>query len=111
MKNYQTERLIVITRSDLKPGYQIAQSNHGVSQFLIDYPTLAKKWNNHYLISLSVKTEDKLKILLSKLYDIGIPISYFCEPDLKGALTSISFLETEETKVLTSKLPLSLINY
>jgi hypothetical protein len=95
----------------LKPGYQIAQSNHGVSQFLIDYPTLAKKWNNHYLISLAVKTEDKLKILLSKLYDMDIPVSYFCEPDLNGVLTSISFLETDKTKDLTNKLPLSLINY
>jgi len=95
----------------LKPGYQNAQSNHGVSQFLIDYPILAKKWNNHYLISLSVKTENKLKILLSKLYAIGVPISYFCEPDLNGELTSISFLESEKTKVLTSKLPLLLNNY
>ena len=94
----------------MKPGYQIAQSNHGVSQFILDHHELAKQWNNNYLISLSVETEQKLQILLTKLIDIGIPVSYFTEPDIGDELTSICFLETDRTFRLTSHIPLSLNN-
>lgn len=41
---------------------------------------------------------------------MGIPISYFTEPDINDELTSICFIETDETKRLTSSLPLSLKN-
>jgi len=38
----------------------------------------------------------------------NIPVSYFTEPDMNDELTSISFLETSETKGIVSSLPLSL---
>ena len=108
MKNYQISRLIVITRNDIKPGYQIAQSGHAISQFFLDHPELASKWNNNYLISLSVPSEQKLIHLLDKLQKQNVPVSYFTEPDIGNELTSICFLETEETKKYTTHLPLSL---
>lgn len=108
MKNYQISRLIVITRDDINPGYQIAQSGHGIAQFYLDQPELARKWNNNYLISLSVPSEQKLTHLLEKLQKRNVPVSYFTEPDIGNELTSICFLETEETKKYTSHLPLSL---
>ena len=104
----QNQRLIVITRNDLNPGYQIAQSGHAISQFHLDYPDLSKMWNNNYLISLSVDSERRLKILLNRLLDMGIPVSYFCEPDINDELTSICFLESDKTNKLTSSLRLSL---
>lgn len=110
MKNFQTNRLIVITRNDLNPGYQIAQTGHGIAQFLLENPELGKLWNNQYLISLSVKTKYNLENLLTKLNDIGIPLSYFTEPDLNDELTSICFIETDETKKFTNNLQLTLKN-
>ena len=108
-KLFQIEkRLIVVTREDLKPGYQIAQSGHAISQFILEHHDLAKEWNNNYLISLSVSSEQKLENLLRKLIDIGHRVSYFLEPDINNELTSICFIETESTKKLTSHLPLSL---
>lgn len=100
----------MITREDLKPGHQLAQTGHGIAQFLLEYPELGKLWNNHYLISLSVNSKDKLENLLTKLNDIDIPISYFTEPDFDNELTSICFLETEDTKKFTNKLKLTFKN-
>ena len=105
---HQVQRLIVITRSDLKPGLQIAQSGHAISQFLLDYPDLGKKWNNNYFISLSVNSEHKLQKILSQLFDMGISVSYFTEPDINDELTSVCFLESDKTKRITSKLRVSL---
>lgn len=92
----------------MDPGYQMAQSGHGISQFLIEHPDLARKWNNNFLISLSISSEKKLEVLLTKLCDMGIPVSYFTEPDIDDQLTSIAFIETEKTVRLTSSLPKSL---
>lgn len=104
----QVQRLIIITRSDLSPGLQISQSGHSIAQFHLDHPDLASKWNNNYLISLSVNSEKKLESVLNKLLGMGIPISYFCEPDINDELTSICFLESDKTNKVTNKLRLSL---
>ena len=88
----------------------MSQMGHSISQFILDYYELSKQWNNNYLISLSVESEFKLQKLLTKLVDIGIPLSYFTEPDIGDELTSICFLETDQTIKLTSHIPLSLSN-
>lgn len=107
---HQVSKLIVVTRGDIEPGYQMAQSGHAISQFFLDHYDLARRWNNNFLISLSVPNEEKLSKLLSKLQDKDISVSYFTEPDIGNQLTSISFLETDVTRKLTSHLPLSLKN-
>lgn len=103
--------MIVVTRRDLNPGYQIAQSGHAISQFILENPDLSKRWNNNFLISLSIDSKEKLQKLLYRIEELGIPVSYFIEPDIGNQLTSICFLETEETRKLTSSLPLSLKEY
>lgn len=70
-----------------------------------------KEWNNSYLISLSIQSEEKLAQFIGKLQEKEIPFSYFLEPDIGNELTSICFLETPETRRLTSSLPLSLKQY
>ena len=89
----------------------MAQSKHGLSQFFLDYPESAREWNNGYLISLSIDSEQKLQHLLIKLQDLDIPVSYFTEPDFGDQLTSICFIETDKTYRLTSSLPNSLKEY
>jgi hypothetical protein len=95
-----------VTRGDLPLGAQAAQTGHAIAQFFLDHPDDAKKWNNNYLISLSINSERDLQNLLIKLYMEGIPVSEFYEPDLGNQLTSISFIETKETKKFTNKLSL-----
>lgn len=110
MKQHQIHRLITITRNDIPAGYQIAQSGHAVAQYFLDYPDLAKQWNNNYFISLSIDTEQKLQKLLFDLIECGISVSAFYEPDIENQLTSICFGETDQTKKYTHKLKLSLKN-
>lgn len=110
MKNYQVSRLITVTRNDISHGYQIAQSGHSIAQFFLDYPELAKKWNNNYYISLSIDSEEKLQKLLLDLTKCDISVSSFHEPDIENELTSICFIENDEARKLTHKLKLSLKN-
>lgn len=110
MKNYQVSRLITVTRNDISPGYQIAQSGHAIAQFFLDHPELAKKWNNNYYISLSIDSKEKLQKLLLDLTKCDIFVSAFYEPDIENELTSICFIENNETRKLTHKLKLSLKN-
>ncbi len=106
----QISKLYVVTRGDLNPGYQIAQSGHAISQFFLDHTEKARQWNNNYLISLSIDNEEKLTNLLNKLKDNGISVSYFQEPDIDYQLTSIAFEATDKSSKLVSSLPLSLKN-
>lgn len=107
----QITRLITIVRDDINPGYQLAQSLHAISQFSLEHSDLFKQWNNSYIVSLSIPSEEKLSILADKLTRMGIPMSYFTEPDIQDQLTAISFIETDKTKKLTSHLPLALSKY
>lgn len=100
--------MIVVTRKDIKPGLQMSQSGHAISQFILEHTELSKQWNNNFLISLSIDSEEKLQQLLFKIQNSKTAVSYFIEPDIGNQLTSICFLETWETKKLTSSLPLSL---
>jgi D-serine deaminase-like pyridoxal phosphate-dependent protein len=74
----------------------------------LEHPDMAKRWNNNYLISLSIDSEQSLHHLLEKLKDTGVSVSYFLEPDIGNEMTSLCFLEIPETKKLTNKLKLSL---
>ena len=107
----QINKLIVVTRKDLNPGYQIAQAGHAIAQFVLDHPEQANQWNNNYLICLSVENENQLNNLSVKIQAEGIPMSYFLEPDIGNQLTAISFIGTEKAGKLTSSLPLALKSY
>ena len=103
-------KLIVVTRNDLKPGYQIAQTGHSIAQFMLDHPERARQWNNNFLICLSVDNEEKLGNLLVKLRERGVHVSAFYEPDIDDQLTGIAFAGCEKSAKLTSSLPLALKN-
>ncbi len=108
MKQHQVERLITITRNDISSGYQIAQSGHAIAQFFLEHPELSKQWNNNYLISLSIDSEQSLYNLLEQIENTGTPVSYFREPDIGHELTSLCFIQNDKTKKITHKLKLSL---
>lgn len=99
-----------MTRKDLSPGYQIAQSGHALAQFMLDHPEQASQWNNNYLICLAAENEEHLKKIMTKLYANGIVTSHFLEPDIGFELTAIAFEGTEKAGKITSSLPLALKN-
>ena len=107
----QINKLIVVTRKDLNPGYQIAQAGHALAQFMLEHPEQANQWNNNYLICLSVEDENQLNNLSEKVQAHGIPMSYFLEPDIGNELTAIAFEGTEKASKLTSSIPLALKSY
>lgn len=104
------QKLIIITRRDLHPGYQAVQSTHAGIGFQHEYPEIAKQWYNqsNYLVQLSVENEERLFLCLEKFKYYGLKTYEFREPDIGNQLTAIAVEPSEKTRKLTSKLPLAL---
>lgn len=103
------ERLYVVTRSDLAPGAQLAQSCHAVSAFAAAFPDEHKAWHEHgqNLVVVAVTDEQKLGGLLDSIEDVlDIECAAFFEPDFGNALTA--FAVSGEASKLLSSLPLAL---
>lgn len=98
---------MVITRQDISPGLQTAQSIHAVAGYALDYPKKFKKWDNGYVIVLAVENETELINFANCMEDGSITHFMFHEHDLNYEPTAIAFLEKECTKELTKDLPLA----
>jgi len=107
------DKLYVITRRDIAPGYQAVQSIHAAQQFAVEHPTLNAKWReeSNYLGLLSVKDEAALKKLAGRASKAGIAVSVFCEPDVNWAITAIVLEACLTSKRLCKTLPLALKEY
>lgn len=103
-----TEKLRIITRSDLPLSYQAVQSGHAGIQFQYEHPELAKNWytNSNYLIFLSVKNEDELNRLIKKAKLKNIKLSIFKEPDIGNQITAITLEPCQDSKKITSNIKL-----
>lgn len=112
-KMKQIEKLYVVTRQDIEPGYQVAQTVHSAVQFQHEHPEIAKDWhdNSKYVICLSTKDENSLKELIKKADNKNIKYSVFLEPDIDNQMTSVAFEPTDATRRLTSSLPKMFKNY
>lgn len=104
------DKLYIVTRSDLEPGYQIAQSCHALRQFAHEHPELDREWfeRSNYIACLSVGSEAELDALLMKAIDRQIPHSIFREPDIDDQMTAIAFAPGEATRKLCSSCSLAL---
>jgi len=79
---------------------------HALIQFQHDYPEISKKWmEDPYLALLSVKNEQELRILISKLEKSKIKFSVFREPDINNQITAICIEPSEASRRATSSLP------
>lgn len=105
-------KLVVVTRQDLKSGYQLVQSGHAIAEFGYTFPELFNNWvdTSNYLIILSTPDEFHLKHLYKKLKWRGANVVAFTEPDIGDQLTSICFYGTPEMRKITNKLKLALLN-
>ena len=101
------DSIITITRRDISPGYQLAQSVHSIAQFAHSHTSTFTKWITGYsnLISLSVDNE----VELMAVYDsIEAERVLFKEPDLNNEVTAICIFGTTKIRKLLSSLPLAL---
>lgn len=96
MKSEETikmgDKVFLVTRRDIAPGYQGVQSCHAMRQFTADHPDLDREWHvmSNYLAWLSVENEVELMKLITKAADAGFRWSAFREPDIGGQITAIA---------------------
>lgn len=102
----QIYKFIVVTRQDLTPGYQATQATHAALLFAQEFPQIYEKWSKDpYLALLSVKNEQELHNLISKLEKSKIKFSVFREPDINNQVTAICIEPSEASRKATSSLP------
>lgn len=101
---------MVVTRQDLTPGQQLAQTNHASIEFILKHREIAESWHSisNYITVLAVKDQDELKMLIKKCLDAQLELTIFREPDLNNDITSICIEPSDTTQRLTSHIPLAL---
>ncbi len=102
------DKVFLVTRRDIEPGYQAVQSCHAMRQFTADHPDVDLEWfqNSNYLALLSVANEVELMRLITKASDANLKWSAFREPDVGGEITAIAL--EPSAKDLVKGLPLAL---
>lgn len=105
------DKLYVITRQDIDPGYQDMQSMHGAIQFSQEHKEIHNVWfkqPNYLLAWLSAKDEGELFEILSKASQLGIKFSIWREPDVENEVTAIALEPGEKTAKLCKGLSFAL---
>ena len=107
------DKLYLVTRRDIAPGYQAVQSCHAMRQFTAEHPDRDGEWftNSNYLALLSAADEVELMRLISKAKDAGLRWSAFREPDVGGQITAIAIEPHPRTAKMCEDLPLALKEY
>ena len=108
----QVQKLTVVSRRDITPGYQATQAIHAAIQFVFEFPQISQQWfPDPYLAVLSVENESELKQLIHKLQQSNLKYSVFRESDIDNQITAICIEPSDETRRITSQLPLLLKEY
>lgn len=104
------DKLVLVTRSDLRPGQQACQALHAMRQFVSDHPDADRGWfeRSNTLALLSVSDETALKRLADRADDLDLKLSVFREPDLGNSLTAIALEPSSRSQRLCRNLPLAL---
>jgi len=107
------DKLYIVTRRDLAPGYQAVQSIHAAQQFAREFPTLNSAWQerSNFLGFLSVKDEHELRKLAVKAERKGLAVSVWHEPDLDWKLTAIAIEAGNKSRKFCKKFPLALSEF
>ena len=104
------DKLSLVTRRDIAPGYQAVQSCHAMRQFTAEHSQRDNEWfaNSNYLALVSVTDEVELMRLIAEAKDRGLRWSAFREPDVGGQITAIAIEPHPKTAELCKGLPLAL---
>ena len=95
-------RMYLILREDL--AYKYIQGGHALANFALIYPDLFKKWNNGYLICLSVFNGLALHDVYNDLTSKNVTFVSFNEPDLMSPLPTAICLFDDGTNDYRSHL-------
>jgi peptidyl-tRNA hydrolase len=101
-------KLYIVSRQDLPPGAQCAQSVHAAFAFAQEHPELTRDWhlNSNNIVILAARNEQDLALLIEKARHDGVEFSAFREPDFDDALTAVAL--APRGKKLVQKIPLAL---
>jgi peptidyl-tRNA hydrolase len=104
------DKLYIITRHDMAPGYQAVQSCHALRKFVADHPEIDSEWYtaSNYLALLSTTDEVELMRLIVKANDHGVKWSAFREPDVDGSITAIVLEPSRQSSEICRDLNLAL---
>lgn len=104
------DKLYVVTRRDIPPGYQGVQSQHAAVQFVFDHAERGVDWFrcSNFLAWLSVADEVELMRLIIVAKDNHVRWSAFREPDVGGQITAIALEPGPKTIEMCKGLPLAL---
>ena len=110
MKQIDETKLIVITRTDIHPGYQAVQSTHSIADFAFEFPDTFLQWKmeSNSIICLGIKDEFQLKELYYKFKDLTPSVIFF-EPDV-DEMTSVCLYGTPNIRKKLKGLSLLLTN-
>lgn len=98
-------RLYILVRKDLTYSSAGVQAGHATASFCLS-SSLAKEWNNRYLIYLEVKNLEELNYWVFKFEKRNIEIFKFHEPDLNNEMTAFAGLVDDDTSGFLSGLNL-----
>lgn len=110
MNTYKdNDKLYVITRRDMSPGYQAVQSIHAAIQFFVENESNAKEWNkvSNYVVLLSVEDETRLVQIMQEATSSQIKHSMFQEPDIGNQITAVTLEPGQKSATLCKKLRLA----
>jgi len=99
-----------VTRKDLQPGAQIAQSCHVAIAFCMEHPEVERLWYevSNYIAVLVVNNESELRKLIDRAERNGVQFSIFREPDFDNQITAIAIEPGDRGRRLCSSFPLAL---
>lgn len=104
-----SDRLRLITRSDLQFGLRCAQLVHGMASFAAEHPDAFASWReegSNTVVCLEVKGLPHLEGMLAEATKMELALSSFREPDLDDALTCVVLAPSSRAKKLCRILPL-----
>jgi peptidyl-tRNA hydrolase len=99
--------LITVTREDLSPGYQVAQTTHAVADYAFRKRRIFRRWQKRsgFLICLAVKDLKELERLTQLLDNHKLEYTKFFEVDI-GQVTAIAISPHRMADILTEYIPL-----
>jgi peptidyl-tRNA hydrolase len=104
------DKLYVIVRRDMDPGYMVAQSCHAIAAFGEEHSEINREWmrTSNYIAVLECENENALLNLINKADKFGVKFSMFLEPDLNNELTAVALEPCQASKKLCSSFRLAL---
>ena len=107
---HDTQKLYIVTRRDLAPGMQVAQSVHAAFEFARIHPIVTEHWMeiSNNICVLAVKDEMELAGLYIAAKFLHLDCIDFREPDLDDEMTAIAIEPNELSQRLVRDLDLAL---